>query len=85
MKAKSLMLLASAFAATYDPSQSRPRKEVNVLPPKKNEPYIPQGCKLYLFDTNGMFTFERQPNKCYIEIVALNDKSAIKKFKNRNQ
>jgi hypothetical protein len=48
---------------------------------------IPNGTKLYLFESNGNFeTFtefasrNEMPNYCVFHTIALNDKSALKKF-----
>ena len=48
---------------------------------------IPKGAKLYLFESNGFFESFREfssrnemPNYCVFHTIAVNDKSALKKF-----
>lgn len=83
-KQKILALTAMAMCFDsmhkYDESQIDHDKTNRLRERLAKKPTIPKGCKLYLFDTDGTYTFNREPNKCYIEIVAINEKSAIKKF-----
>lgn len=50
-------------------------------------PPIPKGCKEYAFDIHGEFSKDGYPKMLRVDVVfkciALNDKSAIRKFKNR--
>lgn len=47
----------------------------------KPEPPIPKGCKEYFFNRDGDFSTEKMlKSECVFKCVALNDKSAIRKF-----
>jgi hypothetical protein len=78
-KSKLLALTAMAFAfmGNYGVSSERLDKE----PPK--EPPIPKGCKVYWFTQAGELSMTewQHPIVCY-KIIALNEKSARRKFKN---
>ena len=65
-----------AFAALADLS-TQPKGRPFVMPKEKVEPPIPKGCKVYYFLENGSIS----DTPTQYKVIALNEKSAIKKFK----
>ena len=46
----------------------------------KHDKLVPKGCKRYYFNNSGQFQFTRSMGY-NLEIIALNDKNAMRKFK----
>lgn len=56
-------------------------KEMKTLPPLPI--HIPTGCKEYFFNAEGEFSNSHmRKDECIFWCYAINDKNAIKKFKN---
>lgn len=62
-------------------------EQKNIIANFPVEPPIPKGCKEYAFDIHGEFSKDGYPKMLRVDVVfkciAINDKSAIRKFKNR--
>lgn len=83
MKIRELSMLY-ALAAMSDLG-STPKQKIDLSKQRNIEPPIPKGCKVYWFTQDGVvsFTEPKQPIVSY-KIIALNEKSARRKFKNLN-
>lgn len=79
-KGFSLMMMAAAMLSLDTPNSNTKNKKTSIddidLTPKKSP--IPKGCKEYSFNQDGKFTTIE--SEIVFKCVAINEKSAIKKF-----
>lgn len=81
-KMSELLMMAAIMQGSmthYEETNNKPIIYIDKTPP------IPKGCKEYFFNSHGEFsTQSMRKDECVFKCIALNDKSATKKFKNRN-
>ncbi len=85
MSSKSRLLALTAMALSFSGNHGVTSNELDkmeLVPPQKYPP-IPKGCKVYWFTQAGVMSFIEPPQPIVSHrIIALNEKSARRKFKN---
>ena len=86
-KMKGYLGMAMMMAAMAGgPSIRSTFHETDVLHPEPLFKVIPKGCKEYFFNDKGEYSTDHMlKTECVFKCYALNDKSAIRKFKNRHK
>lgn len=83
MKANALIMAALAMSGENFFATGSGDNATIYLPP---EPKAPKGSKEYFFNAEGEFSTAHIPKgECVFQCFAINDKNAIRKFKNRNK
>jgi len=82
-----LIAMGALFGGSGIGLQPFKKKKGHSAIPYGTDPYkskvVPKGCKIFYFADDGTFQMNKS-SRHIIEIVALNEENAIRKFKNRN-
>jgi hypothetical protein len=74
------IMMAAAMLSLDTPLRNTKKTSIDDIDFNPKKPPIPKGCKEYFFNQEGKFsTIE---SEIVFKCVAVNDKSAIKKFNN---
>jgi hypothetical protein len=76
-----LATMAALLSTINDTPTGTGKQKIGDIDFSPKEPPIPKGCKEYFFTQNGGFSTDKmRKDECVFKCVAMNDKSAKKKF-----
>lgn len=80
-----MMAMVAAESEIFNGDDGRNKKAWDEVSGEKFN-VCPKGCKQYFFNINGEFSTEKMlRSECVFTCFAINDKSAIRKFKQHNK